>query len=129
MKVFYSRSDGKHILAADTHHRLRFVLNDRPEGFFQFFLKFIWGKSFFFGFYCSSVIRLSNPYPKTFHSNHLIMRMCVRLYSRGNLIFFFLNFNFFFLNCRCYNFDDLSDQPIIQEDQAIMSFTLDQVSN
>ncbi|XP_023320596.1 WD repeat-containing protein 26-like [Eurytemora carolleeae] len=27
---------------------------------------------------------------------------------------------------RCYNFDDLSDQPIIQEDQAIMSFTLDQ---
>ena len=36
----------------------------------------------------------------------------------------FYSFKYF----RCYNFDDLSDQPIIQEDQAIMSFTLDQVN-
>ena len=50
----------------------------------------------------------------------------MRLYSSGNLTFLK---KIKFLICRCYNFDDLSDQPIIQEDQAIMSFTLDQVSN
>ena len=29
---------------------------------------------------------------------------------------------------RSYNFDDLTDQTIIQEDNAIMSFTIDQVN-
>ena len=28
--------------------------------------------------------------------------------------------------CRSYNFEELSDQPLLQEDHAIMSFTIDQ---
>ena len=28
---------------------------------------------------------------------------------------------------RSYNFEELSDQPVLEEDHAIMSFTIDQV--
>ena len=34
----------------------------------------------------------------------------------------------FMVVIRSYNFDDLTDQTIIQEDNAIMSFTIDQVN-
>ena len=30
---------------------------------------------------------------------------------------------------RSYNFEELSDQPVLEEDHAIMSFTIDQVSS